>query len=360
MGNNQGEHTKSSSPISRRRTLGVGASVAGLSLAAAGLQRSVIAGSDTETNDEDTTWQRMDDDGSCEMMTRWKTSIEETAADWNTRTESKKYCSVPCETADETELELGQQVRIGTDENGTDGFPDAIYTIASTHQGEAVRLSQGGLERIGASESSTAIVSGQAVHPSYDTRQAGEFNDEYVEYIVGEEDRENDVFAIAPHGGFIEYGTDFQAEHIAEQYGGLGWICSGFNDGGGAFDRWHVPSTEIDRGSFPALDGLSEEPADWGVAFHGYADENIFIGGTASESDRQLVADEINDRVEGAEAVLASSDATDYGGAAPTNILNQVAPTGQTIQLEQPTHVRQTQWLAVANGVAAGLDAILE
>lgn len=343
--------------LSRRRVIGLSGGIAGVGLAAAGLQHSTIV---SGTDDETTAWQPIDDDGDCNMMPSWEITLEETTADWSTRSNSSKYCSVPCGTTDDTELELGQQVRISAGESGDDGFPDAIYTIVSTHEGAAVRLTQSGLDRIGASDSSTATVGGQAVHPEYDTRRAGQYNDEYVEYVVGEEDQETDVFAIAPHGGFIEYGTDFQAERVAEQRDDVGWICSGFNDGGGSFDRWHVPSTELDRGSFPLLEGLSDEPADWAVAFHGYADENIFIGGTASESDRQLVADAIDDRVDGTEVVLASADATDYGGAAPSNILNEVAPIGQTIQLEQPTDVRQTQWMAVADGVVAGLDAILE
>ncbi len=76
-----------------------------------------------------------------------------------------QHSTIVSRTTDDTELELEQQVRISGDESEDDGFPDAIYTIASTHEGAAVRLTRSGLDRIGASDSSTATVGGQAVHP---------------------------------------------------------------------------------------------------------------------------------------------------------------------------------------------------
>lgn len=344
---------------SRRRVLGVGAGIVGLGAVTTGLRTgAAVTGTDTEPNGDLAAVQQDEADG-CASMARWDVSLAETSADWNTRSSASRYCSVPCDTIESTALELGQQVRIGADERDG-GFSDAVYTIVSSHEGAAVRLTPGGLERLGASDSAAATLGGRATHPSYDTRELGRYNDEYVEYLVGEESETTDVFAMAPHGGFVEYGTDFQAERVASLRGDLAWICSGFNDGGGAYSRWHVPSTEIHRGSFPLLDGLSDQPGDWAVSFHGYADEAVFVGGTASEADRRLVADEIGDRIDGVDAVPASGDATDYDGAAPTNVLNEVAPVGQTIQVEQPSGVRQNQWRAVADGVVAALETLLE
>lgn len=328
--------------------------------AAAGLESgAIVSGADGDANVERAAVQQQDPDG-CATMSRWEVTLEETVADWNTRSGADGYCSVPCETVEGTDLEIGQQVRIEPEESGSGGFPDAVYTIVSTHEGTAVQLTAGGLDRIGADGAAAATIGGRPVHPTYDTREAARYNNEYVEYLVGEETETTEVFAIASHGGFIEYGTDFQAERVATLLDGVGWICSGFNDGGGAYSRWHVPSTELDRGSFPLLDSLSDQPGDWAVAFHGYANEAIYVGGTASEADRQLVADEINDRVDGIDVVPASGDATDYDGASPRNILNRVAPNGRTIQVEQPSDVRQNQWRAVADGVVAGLETLLE
>ncbi|RKD93679.1 phage replication-related protein YjqB (UPF0714/DUF867 family) [Halopiger aswanensis] len=339
--------------------LGLGAGLLGLGAVTAGLRPgAAVTGTGSDQNGDLAAVQQDDTDG-CAAMSQWDVSLAETTADWNTRSSASRYCSVPCETTEGTALERGQQIRIAADD-ASGGFPDAVYTIVSTHEGTAVRLTQGGLERIGASDSAAATLGGRAVHPSYDTRELGRYNDEYVEYLVGEDDETTDVFAMAPHGGFVEYGTDFQAERVANLRGDLAWICAGFNDGGGAYSRWHVPSTEINRRSFPLLDGLSDQPGDWAVSFHGYADETVFVGGTASEADRQLVAEEISARIDGVDVVLASGDATDYDGAAPTNILNESAPVGRTIQIEQPSGVRQRQWRAVADGVVSGLETLLE
>ncbi|WP_394295579.1 poly-gamma-glutamate hydrolase family protein [Natrialba hulunbeirensis] len=163
---------------------------------------------------------------------------------------------------------------------------------------------------------------------------------------------------LANRRGEQKYGTDWQAERVADTADGLAWICAGFNDGGGALGRWHVHSTDIHHASFPALDDIRHGEFEWSVAFHGYTSDTILVGGTASEADRALVATALEEALPETPVELASSDATSYAGAAPENVLNEVGTIGQTIQLEQPMDVRQEQWADVADAVVSALDEL--
>ncbi|WP_253184540.1 poly-gamma-glutamate hydrolase family protein [Natrialba sp. SSL1] len=296
--------------------------------------------------------------------TYWDRTVEEVDDEWTTRAATDRYCSLPCELLDSSTLEIGQQIRLFHDAGG--GFANAIYTIASDHDSEHLWLTDHGLDRIGAGDGDTLTVGQLATHPNYETRQSARLNDEYAEYLVGDDDdvdgnddtAATDVLALAPHGGYVEYGTDWQAKRVVDTAGGLAWICAGFNDGGGALDRWHVHSTDIHHASFPVLNDIRHREFEWSVAFHGYTSDAILVGGTASEDDRALVATALEEALPETPVELASSDATSYAGAAPENVLNEVGTIGQTIQLEQPMNVRQEQWAAVADAVASALEEL--
>ncbi|ELZ06690.1 poly-gamma-glutamate hydrolase family protein [Natrialba aegyptia] len=334
---------------SRRRIIAAGAGLLGIGALTTSV-RTQVADSRAKMQSGSDQWVYAD---GCETVDHWEATLETAAADWESRSSSEQYCSVPCQLVENEQVAIGQQIRIGR-EATADGFENAVYTVASNHEGEMLRLTASGLDRIGASDSSTGAVGAQAAHPDYDTRQAGELNDEFVEYGI-----EGDgVVVIAPHGGYIEYGTDFQASRVAEAVDGAGWICSGFNDGGGAFTRWHTYSTELHRRSFPALDALLDQQFDWSVAFHGYADDGVLIGGTAERSDKDTVKDAIAERLPDRTVEIVDRDATAYTGANPENVLNELAPIGRTIQIEQATDIRQSDWAAVADGVTDAIETL--
>lgn len=350
--------------LSRRRILAGAGGIVGAGILGAGLHSRIVltqeeelpSGTDTDVYAE-----------GCEDVDHWEVTLEAADESWSARADPNRYCSVPCALIENDDLAIGQQIRIG---NGTGEFENAVYTVASEHESDTLWLTSSGLDRIDASESTAVTVGSRAVHPDYDTRQGGELNDEYVEYVVdgGDDDDgsdggsaiDDDVIVIAPHGGYIEYGTDFQAERAAEAIDGTGWICSGFNEGGGGFDRWHSYSTEIHRRSFPELDSLLEREFEWGVAFHGYSNGEILVGGTADESNKAIVVDAISERLPDQTVTVVERDATEYTGANPANVLNDLAPVGQTIQIEQPTGVRESDWAAVADGLTDALEEILE
>ncbi|AHG01197.1 hypothetical protein HALLA_19545 [Halostagnicola larsenii XH-48] len=350
------QHTESR--LSRRRIIAGGAGIVGAGILGAGIHTQIArsqaeeppSGTDTDVYEE-----------GCEDADHWELTLEAANESWSARSDPSRYCSVPCSLTKTDSVAIGQQVRIG---DGTGEFENAVYTVASEHESDTLWLTPSGLDRIEASESTAVTVGSQAVHSSYDTRQGGELNNEYVEYVVeggdGDGSASDEVVVIAPHGGYIEYGTDFQAERVVEEIGGTGWICSGFNEGGGGFDRWHSYSTEIHRRSFPELDSLLEREFEWGVAFHGYSNGEILVGGTADNSDKAIVVDAIADLLPEQTVTAVERDATEYTGANPENVINDLAPAGQTIQIEQPTGVREIDWSVVADGVTDALEEIRE
>ncbi|SFS35703.1 Protein of unknown function [Halostagnicola kamekurae] len=339
---------------SRRRIVAGAGGIVGAGILGAGVQTQIVRSQEAPPSGTDTDVYAE----GCEDVDHWELTLEEANEDWSARADPSLYCSVPCSLTDTDNVAIGQQVRIG---NGTGEFENAVYTVASEHEtDETLWLTASGLDRIDASDSETVTLGSSAIHPSYNTRQGGELNDEYVEYLVNGDDGGdgNDVVVLAPHGGYIEYGTDFQAERVAESIGATGWICSGFNAGGGGFDRWHTYSTEIHRRSFPELDSLLEQEFEWGVAFHGYSNGEILVGGTADESDKAIVVEAIEDLLPDQTVTVVERDATEYTGANPENVLNDLAPIGQTIQIEQPTDVRESDWSVVADGVVDALETI--
>lgn len=104
-----------------------------------------------------------------------------------------------------------------------------------------------GLDRLGLKNNSSGFVRTNGSHPGYGTRKKAEKHDEYVEILV-DDGEQFDLVACAAHGSWIEYRTDDQAAHVADALGVTEWSCMGYNNGGGAYDRWHITSTDIDDG----------------------------------------------------------------------------------------------------------------
>ena len=59
-------------------------------------------------------------------------------------------------------------------------------------------------------------------------------------------------------------------------------FVKGFKQGGGAYDRWHITSTDINEESFPKLKSIIGRHFEYSVAFHGWDNDSICIGGGES------------------------------------------------------------------------------
>lgn len=164
-------------------------------------------------------------------------------------------------------------------------------------------------------------------------------------FEVAEDDRTQAYFiAIAPHGGDIEKHTDEEAEHLGRELASNGypattWICKGFGDGPkGAFDRWHITSTDLHPASFPLLGRIATRKFCYGVAFHGFSkqsdDADLYIGGGASGTSA-LEAANLPLQIR----IATENDDPKFQGRSANNLINRLAAQG--IHIEQSFEARK-------------------
>lgn len=250
-------------------------------------------------------------------------------------------CRLPRSTVDAVGVEPGHQVRLVYD-----GAP-ALFTVAVSDDKFAY-LSAGGRDRLNAKGGSVRADLDPTVVDS--TLDASTAPDEggFFERLI--DPGTASLASLAPHGGYIEWGTDRQAQRLSEQLGAVGWYSAGYWPGGGAYRRWHVTSTEIHPASFPALNAISDRGFAHAVSFHGWSASHVAVGGAAPEHRREAVRDAIADVVD-CDVRLATDDTRD--GDSPDNIVNWMAESGSDgVQIEQPYSVRADHATDVADAVA--------
>ncbi len=264
-----------------------------------------------------------------------------------------EHCSVDSQTLATIGCAVGQQVRIQRT-----SAEYGLYTVSEVRQenpDNIVRMGLTGRQRLGTSDEFDGVVDSQVPDPTLTEAQA----EEQSEFIERLEDNglQSRLIAIAPHGGDIEPHTDQQAERVAMRLAVKAvnsWRCKGWKDGGGAFDRWHITSTDINEASFPRLNSVISRGFTYAVAFHGFTKPEILIGGTAPATLKQ----EIRAAIEGATvgsgiAVRIAGPDEEFGGDDPRNIVNWLTAGGANgIQIEQSLQARTSHWLAIADAVA--------
>ena len=182
-------------------------------------------------------------------------------------------------------------------------------------------------------------------------RDAGEL----VERLADDDGSQTHLIAIAPHGGGIEKHTDEQAERVAERLGpqlAITWRAKGWGPDDGAFERWHITSTDLNPACFPLLNSVMSRRFAHAVAFHGFNDEpGVLIGGTAPADIKEGLRQAIQDVLPaGLHARVALANER-YGGDDPNNIVNRLSPCGG-IQIEQGSTPRDQHGVDIANAVA--------
>ena len=206
-----------------------------------------------------------------------------------------------------------------------------------------------------------AIVESQVPHPTYTDDEAKTHGD-FVERLT-DDGTHAGLVAIAPHGGAIEQGTDEQAERVAAQLAAKGassWCCKGWGQAGRAFRQWHITSVDIHEASFPLLSGILHRGFAWAVAFHGFSEDHILIGGGACDALKQEIRSAIECAVAGSDIVVRIATAADaFGGDDPGNIVNRLA-SGNGIQIEQSKLARDLYGQQIADRVAEVYDGKME
>jgi phage replication-related protein YjqB (UPF0714/DUF867 family) len=278
----------------------------------------------------------------------------------------ESYCELPPELADALGVAPGMQLRVGAADPDPDApFGEQLFTVAGVEgsvPGGSVRARPDDMADLGGTDGAGGRVSAVVPHPEYDSRTAAETHDEIAGRVVNPgRVGAAPVVVLAPHGGYVERWTGRQAVHAARSYDLPGWACFGFNEGGRAYDRWHVTSTELDPRSFPGLATVTGEAHPAAVAFHGQSDEHVTVGGTASAL-RERVADALRAAYEadGADVAVRVADGGENAGVDPDNVVNWATEQGDGgVQVEQPPAVRESATTAVRTAEVV-LETMLE
>ncbi|MFN8445760.1 MAG: poly-gamma-glutamate hydrolase family protein [Caldilineaceae bacterium] len=252
---------------------------------------------------------------------------------------------------------VGQQIRVKSAIGEL-----ALYTVSEIRQERPetiVRMSQKGRTRLATAGSEipaefAATVDAQVPHPTH-SDECAEANSEFVERLT-DDGAHTGLVVIAPHGGDIEPSTDLQAERVAAQFAMQNvscWRCKGWRQGGGAYERWHITSPDLHEASFPLLNTIINRSFSYAVAFHGFEEPYILIGGGADAMLKCQIKSAI-------ELVLADSgidvriatEADNFNGDNPHNIVNRLAG-GNGIQIEQSLAARQNHWQRIADAVTS-------
>jgi phage replication-related protein YjqB (UPF0714/DUF867 family) len=256
-------------------------------------------------------------------------------------------------------LALGDQCRVVRDDGSV-----ALYTVGEVRVEPGtnrVRMSLEARARLGTTQQFSATMQTTVVANLTDAQ--AEAQSEFVERLV-DDGVSTSLVAIAPHGGWIEPHTDEQAallQALLANKGASSWICKGYKQGGGAFDRWHITSSDISPRSFPGLDQIAGRGFAYAVSFHGISHDVVLIGGSAPYPIKQLVRAAIADAlVDSGIEVSIASIADFYNGDSPKNVVNWLTAGGSGgVQIEQSMRARDSHGHAIAAAVASVFQQLI-
>jgi phage replication-related protein YjqB (UPF0714/DUF867 family) len=261
----------------------------------------------------------------------------------------------------------GQQVRVERyTPDGLTLLDLALYTVIAVHDEEPDLVFVGYRDpeskkrdlrdRLGLSgiEPFTGKIKSEVPDPNLTDDEAEECS-EFVERLT-DNGHHRGLIVIAPHGGNIERHTDEQAERVGERLASKGvsvWRCKGFKKDGGAFDRWHITSTDISEDSFPKLKTVIGRDFEYAIAFHGWSEDFICIGGRAPAGLKERIKTAI--RAIPDLEIEVRTDLEDcpegFNGNDPRNIVNRLG--ANAIHIEQSIDARGDFGCKIADAVAA-------
>ena len=240
-----------------------------------------------------------------------------------------------------------------------DGITSAIYTVTVFHDDtDSVILGHkiANLSCRLTENKCLGVVKAQIMLEGLDDDEAEKLG-ELVEHLR-HEGQNRKLVVIAPHGGEIEPWTDKQAEyvwnHLQRDRVSL-WLCKGFSNPGlcGAHERWHITSTEISERSFPKLRTIFEPKFEYAIAFHGWTQDSICVGGNAESTDAGLlgkIRDGIEQKLQGTNIKVEDTVCSGgFNGDDPCNIVNRLGIKG--IQIEQCKKARRDHHDKIAQAV---------
>lgn len=288
-----------------------------------------------------------------EAMAAYGTRVKKVCSSQSTLIGKGEHCSADPEKLATIGRAEGHQIRVKRSNNEY-----ALYTVSEIRQetpDTVIRMAQEGRERLHTTDEFDATLESQVPHPTYSDRCAEAYG-EFVERLTDNSSSHTGLIAIAPHGGAIEQWTDQQAERVASQLADKEiscWRCKGWKQDGGAFERWHITSTDIHAASFPKLHTIINRQFTYTVAFHGFQEAVILIGGSASDALKQEIKSAIQEAIAGSNIKVEIAElSSHYNGDNPKNIVDRLA-NGNAIQIEQSLEARQNYWQQIADAVAS-------
>lgn len=266
----------------------------------------------------------------------------------------REHCSLDPERLTSLQLVPGGQIRVRRSAEQL-----ALYTISETRQeapDTVVRMALPARERLGTPDEFAAVVDTQVPHPTLSDEEALACS-EFVERL-DDDGRQRSLVVLAPHGGMIERHTDDQAERVISLLGAgfvSAWRCKGFQTGGGAFARWHITSTDICEASFPLLRTIRQRGFAHAVAFHGFSEAGVLVGGGAPLAFKVKIAKALAHALAGSSIHVRIADPSDQSdGDNPRNIVNRLTACGTNgVQIEQSIEARERFWETIADTVAS-------
>jgi phage replication-related protein YjqB (UPF0714/DUF867 family) len=262
-------------------------------------------------------------------------------------------------------LDAGQQAIIRRDSGEF-----ALYTLTTVETEPApdiVRMGLGGRGRLDAEklQEFRGRLDSVAVDPEATVDEA--LRGEKLLELFDDGDGRG-LIVLAPHGGDIEPHTDAQAEHVRSLLSDLTvscWRCKGFKPDGGAADRWHITSTDINPASFPRLATAAARDYAHAVSFHGFTEQgrpDVLVGGAAPDPLKRVMQAVIALAVAGTGLRVEIADEDDpLGGNEETNLVNRLTTDRENgVQIEQQPSARTgtlpgsdtPRWRAIATAVA--------
>lgn len=285
----------------------------------------------------------------------------------------REHCSVTRVLAGDLGIETGDQIRIRREcDDCNDWY--GLYTVSvieNDDENRVIRMGKNGRLRINPTGNRfDARICTVVAHPDLTTEQQARDNNELVEGLA-DNDVNTRLIALAPHGGAMELRTDDQALRVANAMGNdcSYWACYGFNpqpDAPGAYDTWHITSTELNEAGLPNLDQMLGRGFEYAVAFHGYEaeGEQVIIGGNCEdtiggETIQQAIARLIRENTDNAVTVTLAQAGDPMGGFDPDNIVNRMATNGG-VQLEQSLDARTNHRDEIADAVREAFELLFD
>jgi phage replication-related protein YjqB (UPF0714/DUF867 family) len=278
----------------------------------------------------------------------------------------KEQCSVNVDQIKTIGRNLSQQVRLELPTEN--GIIPAVYTVGKVHEEESDRVYVGSkiVNFVKCLHDNTdpcmGKVKAQVTAEDLNEQQA-KLQGEFIEQL-SDNGQNQKLVVIAPHGGEIENKTDKQAGIIRNEISPDDvslWICKGFDkDDNSAIERWHITSTQINEISFPKLNTIYHRKFKYAIAFHGWLQDNVCVGGCKDNKTVDKLKVEIKDAIQKA---LREEDSDiqvnvsgcpecpgEFNGDNPDNIVNRLGING--IQIEQCKDARKNYYRPIAEAVA--------